>query len=51
MNTTEPKIREGILDWNGLTTGVKCKKKTIIMPFVILALMLGCAQLPLSAYG
>ena len=51
MNAPETKLREGILDWNGLTTGVKCKKKTIIMPFVILALMIGCSQLPLSAYG
>jgi len=51
MSEENTKVREGILDLQGQTTGVKCQKKTIIMPIVILAIMLVCAQLPLQAYG
>ena len=51
MSEENTKVREGILDLQGLTTEVKCQKKTIIMPIVIVVLMLACAQLPLEAYG
>lgn len=43
--------KEGILDINGITTGIKLQKKTIIMPIVIVVIMLICSQLPLSQYG
>ena len=51
MSEENTKVREGILDLQGLTTGVKCQKKTIIMPIVIVVLLLACSQLPLQAYG
>lgn len=51
MSDNQSKPREGILDLEGLTTGVKVQKKTIIMPIVIVILMLVCSRLPLSAYG
>jgi len=40
MSEENTKVREGILDLQGLTTGVKCQKKTIIMPIVILAIII-----------
>lgn len=51
MSSENTKVREGILDLQGQTTGVKCQKKTIIMPIVIVVLLLVCSQLPLQAYG
>lgn len=51
MSENNTKVREGFLDLEGLTTGVKCQKKTWIMPIVILMIMLVCSKLPLSAYG